>query len=177
MYLGFPDMKGSGILQLTEDEIERVVCAVKGRLRGTGWWRLVWLSSFLLSGAAQREEKLVKTLIVAIKGYWLSFPPCLGDKVSISWSHRELFKTRFLRGRPVPLGCPLLRSRARARTHTHAHKCAHVHTHPHTHPHSLVCLFSKLTHCYPFTLLPPDNPFYSQGSNTEPSGCVLQWLL
>ena len=124
MYLGFPDMKGSGILQLTEDEIERVVCAVKGRLRGTGWWRLVWLSSFLLSGAAQREEKLVKTLIVAIKGYWLSFPPCLGDKVSISWSHRELFKTRFLRGRPVPLGCPLLRSRARARTHTHAHKCA-----------------------------------------------------
>lgn len=86
--------------------------AVTERLQGTGWWRLVWLSSLLLSRAAQREEKVVKTLIVAIKGYWLSFPPCLGDKVSISWSHTELLTACFLSGRPVPLGCPLQRSHA-----------------------------------------------------------------
>lgn len=30
---------------------------------------LFWISSLPLSKAAQREEKLVKTLIVAIKGY------------------------------------------------------------------------------------------------------------
>ncbi len=40
--------------------------------------------SVFCSGAVQREEKLVKILIVAIKGYWLSFPTCLGDKVSIN---------------------------------------------------------------------------------------------
>ncbi len=40
--------------------------------------------SVFCSEAVQREEKLVKILIVAIKGYWLSFPTCLGDKVSIN---------------------------------------------------------------------------------------------
>lgn len=95
-------------------------------LQRTEWWRLVCLSSCLLSRAAQREEKLVKTLIVAIKGYWLSFPPCLGDKVSISWSYRELLKTCVLRGCPV-----LWAARCWDHTGTHTH--------------------AKLTHCYSFT--------------------------
>ncbi len=56
----------------------------------------------LCSGAVQREEKLVKILIVAIKGYWLSFPTCLGDKVSINTDPCE--RSVLLRGGLLPRG-------------------------------------------------------------------------
>ncbi len=56
----------------------------------------------LCSGAVQREEKLVKILIVAIKGYRLSFPTCLGDKVSINTDPCE--RSVLLRGGLLPHG-------------------------------------------------------------------------
>lgn len=57
-------MKVSGILRLTGDGIEFAVCSQRDRMM-----KACLASPFLLSRAVQREEKLVKTLIVAIKGY------------------------------------------------------------------------------------------------------------
>lgn len=58
--------------------------------------------ALLLAGASRHELKLVTALIAAIKGYWLSFPPCLGDKVSIIWRCRERVQTSVLGVDPPP---------------------------------------------------------------------------
>lgn len=64
----FPDMKVSGILRLTGDGIEFAVCSQRKVARDR-MMKACLASPFGLSRAVQREEKLVKTLIVAIKGY------------------------------------------------------------------------------------------------------------